>query len=310
MGLSTKASSTVKYASGFFFILVAISVALLSGFEFWPQNQKADSQAVLVGASDRVTGQVYSKSPNSELHYLTGVQAIHDQDLLISDINSVLIFHLKSGSSFELKPQSKILIQKISAQAKSEKEYSLSIIEGQLVLLSEQNTDKFEVSKDGHILSIDELKNKGSIPTLNIQNTKNNTLDIPNQKSDETIVLQKSKKEDSPKIGSKTSTQKTESATNSLSNEDIHRVMRTQTSFLHRCFINYKIKNKQLELKGQFILSFVIFPSGKVKNTKVVQSPYPDDQLEKCIADVIDRAQFKEFSGQEIGVEAYPLDIL
>jgi competence CoiA-like predicted nuclease len=153
--------------------------------------------------------------------------------------------------------------------------------------LNDSATDKFEVSKKGQSLSLSELKSE--IPKL-----------VPH---DEVLVPEKSQH------SAQTQQNKILKSGSSLGDDDINRVMHNQTSFLHRCYINYMFRTQKLDPSGQVVLSFLIEPSGKVKDTKVVSSPIADEQLNHCLTDVINRANFKEFSAQAVFVQAYPIHL-
>lgn len=273
---------------------------MLGALVFWysqlePTPKKIASQPN-IAEIDSVVGKATFKNSQDEISMLTQQSKISENTSLSTDQDSTVTFHLLSGAKFEMAPLTKIVFETLNGHDSAN--LSITILEGQIQLLSsDPNKRSFEVTKKGKALSLEELqthieKEKPSLPeTSQIQ-----------------AVAEPTPPEKKPVV--KTLEQKKLAHTeNSLDQEDINKVMRNQTSFLHRCYINYMLRSQRLDLSGQVVLSFVIQPTGKVINTKIISSPIQDDQLDRCLTDVISRASFKEFSSQAILVQAYPIHL-
>ncbi len=73
---------------------------------------------------------------------------------------------------------------------------------------------------------------------------------------------------------------------------------------LIKCYAgNLKSNSKS---KGEIYLSFTIEPMGMVAQVKILQSSFQDEQLSKCVSDVVMRARFDSFKGDPIIVN-YPI---
>lgn len=266
------------------------------GVLFWIASSylKPDSSADLSSLAliDRVNGKAFVKNAANEIVNATALQKLHANESLMTDHDTTLIFHLTSGASFEVAAFSKIIFEEIGSGASSR--ISITILEGQIQLLNDSLSDSFDVSKKGQSLSLSELKTE-----------------IPKPKIKEPVTKEIATTSEKARSGhsGKLQTDKILKSGSSLSDDDINRVMHNQTSFLHRCYINYMLRTQNLNLGGQVVLSFLIEPSGQVKDSKVVSSPIPDEQLNHCMVDVVNRANFKEFSAQPVFVQAYPIHL-
>ncbi len=242
-----------------------------------------------IATIEHLNGKAFFKNAQNEILPLSSNQKIYPNESLMTDQGATLSFSLASGANFEMGPSSKIIFEDL--QTGSTHRASLTILEGQIQLISEpSDKESFEVTKKGQNLSLSELKTE--IPKVTeTQDTAEQTAPTPQPH------LEKTAKKNIVKQGT------------SLADDDIDRVMHNQTSFLHRCYINYMLRTQKLDLEGQVVLSFSIEPSGKVRDTKIVSSPAQDSQLDHCLIDVVNRARFKEFSSQPIFVQAYPIHL-
>ena len=240
-----------------------------------------------IAVIDEVIGKVTLKDSQDEMTMLTSQSKVVENDTVSTDQDSTVNFHLASGAKFQMAPLTKVIFENDANH-----QVNMTILEGQVQLLS-QEKGSFDVTKKGKSLSLSELK-------TNIEAPKPTASAEPPQIQTTPAV---------PAQPGQTGQKKSSRETSSLDQEDINKVMRNQTSFLHRCYINYMLRSQRLDLTGQVVLSFIIQPDGKVLNTKIISSPIQDDQLDRCLTDVISRASFKEFNSQPILVQAYPIHL-
>ncbi len=238
-----------------------------------------------IAVIDEVVGKVILKNSQDEMSMLTSQSKVLENDTLSTDQDSTVNFHLGSGAKFQMAPLTKVIFENDAHH-----QVNMTILEGQVQLLS-QEKGSFDVTKKGKSLNLSELK-------INIELAK------------PTVPTETPQLQTAPAMPTTQSIQKkTSRETTSLDQEDINKVMRNQTSFLHRCYINYMLRSQRLDLTGQVVLSFIIQPDGKVLNPKIISSPIQEDQLDRCLTDVISRARFKEFNSQPILVQAYPIHL-
>ena len=284
--------------------LIIGSVALLCGaIIFWlvkPDSSgalKKSASQTTIAQIEKVVGKATLKNTQDEISMLTVQSKVFENNSLSTDQDSSVNFHLASGAKFEMAPLTKIIFETLSSHETAN--VSITVLEGQIQLLSNNvNLGSFEVTKKGKSLTLEELK-------TNIEKEKPS---LPDPSQIQGIPAAESTPVDKHQVKA-IAQKKLSHDANSLDQEDINKVMRNQTSFLHRCYINYMLRSQRLDLTGQVVLSFVIQPTGKVINTKVISSPIQDDQLDRCLTDVISRASFKEFSSQAILVQAYPIHL-
>ncbi len=280
-------------------IFIGVLILFLFKYDFSGGLKQDGSQAnTSIAEVESVQGLATLKDSQDQISMLTSQSKIFQNYTLSTDQNATLRFQLSSGAKFEMAPLTKLVFETLSRQDGAN--ISITILEGQIQLISNSsNTHSFEVSKKGKIISLEELK-------TNILKAKP-SLPEPSQ-IQSTEAPQASTPEKVPDKAS-TNMKKTAQNANSLDQEEINRVMRNQTSFLHRCYINYMLRSQRLDLSGQVVLSFMIQPTGKVTGPKVISSPIQDEQLDRCLTDVIGRASFKEFSSRAILVQAYPIHL-
>lgn len=90
-----------------------------------------------------------------------------------------------------------------------------------------------------------------------------------------------------------------------LSNSYIEQVLIGQANSLRNCQLNSVRDNKPSQ--GTLIFSFTILPSGKIDGLKVAKDQLQNPQLASCAVSVLDRTQFKAFSGAPIQL-SYPIE--
>ncbi len=287
-------------------LAIGSTLLLVGAFLFWflkfelPSQTKGNSPISQINIAEIISARGFAtlKNTQDEISMLTLQSKIFQNNSLSTDQDSGVIFQLSSGAKFEMAPLTKIVFESLSANGSAN--VSITILEGQIQLLSNESTlGSFEVSKKGKSLSLEELK-------TNIEKLKPILPELSQIRST-TIAESTPVEKKSTKLA--TGQKQSNHERSSLDQEDINKVMRNQTSFLHRCYINYMLRSQRLDLSGQVVLSFVIQPTGKVINPKVISTPIQDEQLDRCLTDVIGRASFKEFSSRAILVQAYPIHL-
>lgn len=78
-----------------------------------------------------------------------------------------------------------------------------------------------------------------------------------------------------------------------------------QRGFLNRCYAKFLATNP--EGKGKIVIGFILEPTGKSSEIKILTSSFSDRDIEACVMSVIERTPFKRFDGDSIYV-TYPVD--
>jgi hypothetical protein len=93
---------------------------------------------------------------------------------------------------------------------------------------------------------------------------------------------------------------------NSLSDDYIQNVVRSQKPFFNRCYAEYISQNPKS--KGVINMAFTIQPQGQVSDVRVIGGSIQDKRLHKCLMGVVERCRFRKFSAEAIVVN-YPIQI-
>jgi hypothetical protein len=102
-----------------------------------------------------------------------------------------------------------------------------------------------------------------------------------------------------------------------LTDPEISKQIRTQTSFFQRCYLTFisRVQNQpnapegSSGPKGSVTVGFKIQNTGKVTDVRVVRSDFSDDTLHKCLTEVLGRTPFHAYTGELITVEAFPISL-
>jgi hypothetical protein len=90
-----------------------------------------------------------------------------------------------------------------------------------------------------------------------------------------------------------------------LSSVYIEKTLSEQAESLRKCQLNSVRDNKRSE--GNMLLSLTISPNGRIDHIKVLQDQVKNEQLASCAVSVLERMQFKTFSGLPITL-TYPIE--
>ena len=107
-----------------------------------------------------------------------------------------------------------------------------------------------------------------------------------------------------PQVGEKTEKVPETFSVDTLTDTQIGNSMANLRQPLLRCYAGQLKGNPKS--KGEVYMSFTIERSGKVNLVKVLQDSFKDDQMTKCVTDVVARAHFDSFNGEPIVVN-YPI---
>ncbi|PWU14014.1 MAG: hypothetical protein C5B49_13840 [Bdellovibrio sp.] len=83
-----------------------------------------------------------------------------------------------------------------------------------------------------------------------------------------------------------------------LSDDEINNLVGTQRGNFMKCYT--KLLQKEPEAKGDLSLNFTIETSGRVGSIEVSAPRLQDDEFRKCISSVLNRVQFRTFTGAAI----------
>lgn len=93
-----------------------------------------------------------------------------------------------------------------------------------------------------------------------------------------------------------------------LSNDLIHSTLAKQSGYFAKCYLNYILRTKDKNKKGTVLLSVRIENSGRVSDSHVTQSDFQDDLINRCVAEVVQRTQFRTFEGPVLQLD-YPISL-
>lgn len=128
--------------------------------------------------------------------------------------------------------------------------------------------------------------------------TKDSTKETDPKESNDSAFDKKSDGADSTEVS--------ETDPNSLSDDYIQNVVRSQKPFFNRCYAEYISQNPKS--KGVINMAFTIQPQGQVSDVRVIGGSIQDKRLHKCLMGVVERCRFRKFSSEAIVVN-YPIQI-
>lgn len=299
---------------------VAIAIGVVSAMALYSFMRRLDLnsdrvKANTIGAIESIEGQLERRAAGTvTTEKITSPRTLLHQDLLVTQKNSsVIIRFLKTQTVLKLQESSRFIAESDSSRADS---VIATILDGEVAVLSEGAKERFHLFRQGQEIPLSQAGVKSmpevvlSLPT---PTPAPGTSPQPSPtQAPLVIVATKAAETPSPKSSSSEGGQEN---SNVLTNEDIVRVLRGQSGFFQRCYLNFIHREqagndgKTAAQTGAIVLGFVIQPAGKVTDAKIVRSDFADQTLKECVREVVDRTAFKGFTGKPVPVVEFPISL-
>ena len=193
-----------------------------------------------------------------------------------------------------------------------------TILAGKVIMVNPGLHGLLRLFREGRELAIVDL-GKDLVPILPSGSNRVETANTT-ESSDPVggIVITPTRAEEStlptpPPIDAAAAGEPTEPGTDTLTNEDIVRQMRSQMGFFQRCYLGYlhrkEAGQKAAPTGGTLLMSFTIQSSGHVTDAKVEKTELTDATLEACVGEVINRTLFRGFHGNPVPVQEFPITL-
>jgi hypothetical protein len=282
-------------------------------------RSKQDLATAVIGKIQDLRGEVEHQLPRStEQTRIDGTAPLHEQEHVLTLNQSEATIAFNGGASLRLLENSRLVAERDAIRPDS---IIATLLEGDVNVLNPGRAGALRVYKDGQELNL-MAKNTKMVPVIKMgpgqvntaigsgpgsgpESTPANT--IVASTPDETAEAAATPPRHLPAKRSGRS-----GPTDTLTNEDITRQLRSQTSFFQRCYLTYmnRIKDKSKPAGGGTItVGFTIQSNGKTSGVKVVRSDFQDQTLQKCVTDVVTRTSFKSFGADPIPVLEFPISL-
>lgn len=267
--------------------------------------------AMTVGSIVAFSGEVTARAAGSRAEErLSHPRPLRARETLVTGPESTLTLNFPGGGQIRLLENSRLAAEPTSDGAQ------VTILNGQFEFLQPGTGESLHVYKDGRRVrhGTDLVRMPPSIvsgpdsqvPVPAIENDASNedALITPTAQ-DETSALQASPPADPPITSTPNNTERTD--TNTLTNEQIQRLLAAQGPRFQRCFLDFMKRANSTSANGVVTTSFIIRPNGKVDSLRVTESTFTDPLLNSCVIEVVDRTPFPEFDGEPILISEYPI---
>jgi hypothetical protein len=259
-----------------FIALIVVALGLLIFQDriedLWQHTLNRDSRPI-IGHIDELQGDVKFRKPDTlTTTPATNGMNLHLGDTLLTEEGATATVIFNSGLHAEIEPQSVVVIQNENSE--------MTFIKGRMKIL---NVAPGLTLPPENIAKKDE---KESNPEKAFQQTPQ-----PEEKPDEKLTS--------------SSKDKFVEQKNSLPNAYITNIIRSQKTFLNRCYVQHLRTDP--DAKGKIETSITIEPDGNISTARVIASSIADPQLQQCIVSTLQRAKFKTFTGDPI-IVTYPIN--
>ncbi len=92
-----------------------------------------------------------------------------------------------------------------------------------------------------------------------------------------------------------------------LSQEEILRSLQGQNALFRRCYVGLLQRQKIQNAKTEVLVSFFIQATGKLTDARIWHSSVQDVIFLKCVSEVFERTLFRNFQGDTVRVDEFPL---
>jgi hypothetical protein len=219
---------------------------------------------------------------------------IHHMDLLQTHAEASAVVKLPSGYELKLKPDSKLLFEAWSSEARAPT--YLHVLAGSYEMLRAGQRGQVFVQQNRKL-----IYPEGNVFRANYELAiKAPEYSLPGAAS-------KNNEEEGEEEPKTTAPQKESSSTEipeTLSNDEIDQVLANQRLQFERCQTNALREN--LPAQGKILVGISVANTGKVQEVRTLSSDLNNPSLQNCILSVFERVQFRTFKGPTIQ-RSYPL---
>ena len=271
---------------------------------------------VQVGSVQTVTGQVESRKPKAlSFGPVASGHELHSGEVILTQAASEAIVILEGGSSLKIESGSRLAAETDATRSGS---VVATVIEGDVQVLSPGKTGSLRLFKDGKEIAVAEMQatSEGNPvvrpPDLGTEPVEEDTAPVveaplpeassPTSSSGSTPSSSSARGKGTPSVGDSTS----------ITNDEIRRRLRSQSPFFQRCYLTYlnRTANANTPSEGGTVtVGFVIQPSGKVHEAKIVRTDFKDATLNNCVVETIERTSFRAFASNAVPVLEFPVTL-
>jgi len=335
------------------FMALAIGfAAAIAGFQIL---RHMDARAPLsgplmsVGEIQTVTGQVEHRLPRTiQFKPLTSPGPFHSQEWIATHRDSKAVLAFKSGVILQLNEESRLVTEIDASQPDA---VIVTVPSGSVKLLSPGTPKKLRLFQDGQEITLGaEMQSAAAAATRPVITTtesspstdvgadvsassgtaSSSASEMASETTGPSIVATTVDEAASPVVEPSPRPTATPPRTlplfkgsaahqveDTLSNDDINRQLKAQTSFFQRCYLTFINRNRGQQAgdaqaagpRGTVTVGFTIQSNGHANSAQVVRSDFQDPILHKCLLDVIERTPFKSFNANAIPVREFPITL-
>jgi len=231
---------------------------------------------------------------------LSSALELRDGDRVELDAGSNAVVSLTSGDELQLLPLSSLGMQ-LWVPTDANSPVYLTLFAGDFDLRSAGLKGRAYVVREGR-LYLPGQKPSNLAPSLTVKKPANISLSDSNPLEDGDFATDGGASTEEIDEGSNQQNWASEPET--LANEYIDEMISNRQGQIQKCWLS-RLKDKP-DLKGQLVVQFEIHRRGRVKEARVTDASFDDDQLKKCVQVVFERLSFRSFKGPEI-VLSYPI---
>lgn len=249
--------------------IAVIGIVGLAGISlsFWLylRQQVVTSSQIRIGQVENVTGQVWILSPGYEKkRRVERYQPILPRESIETEETGEARLLYDNGAVIRVFPESLVLLEHDLKGAESVE--TLVVQRGEIHVDESGHSGDLLISKNGTRVAASEYQK----------------LALAQEPVDHPLQSQNTSKKNDQ----------------TLSEDEISTVMTGQRSHFMKCFTT--LLQKSPEAKGQVTLNFTIENSGRVGISEIQASQLKDDEFRKCILNVLQRTEFRGFTGAPI----------
>jgi Gram-negative bacterial TonB protein C-terminal len=309
--------------------IIAAAIGLLTAMALFNLLKKWDArsshQLKQIGEILSIDGAVERRSPGAlTMEAVPGPRPLYHQDLLVTQRGGFATIVLSpDGPTLKINEGSRFIAEIDAARPQA---FIGTILDGTVSVVNPGQKGVFRLYREGREISF-ESADRTMVPVIPMDKsvaTGSNATTPPAPTTGATpgIVITATQVDESARA-SKLSHQPsadaapaaqppsgsdTDSLSDILTNDDIMKTVRSQTSYFQRCFLSYIHRaGASATAQGTIVLSFTIQPSGKVSEAQLVRSEFNDLTLHNCTREVIERTRFKLFKGPAVPVQEFPV---
>lgn len=242
---------------------------------------------------ENVSGEAFVKSADSNAEISVGKgDAIHDQDMV--SFGGIARIRFNSGLSVEVDAHSQLFFE---------------VSDGIFVTIKSGNyrvaktgsaEEKILFIRDGIVEDPNGRPAQTPLAIVAESGTEKNTEKSVEKNPEMPAPESSAEASENPIVDE----EKSLKASDTLSDEQISRIMMGQRSYFRKCYTQHLKTNPSAT--GQMYFSFVIAPQGSIGQIRPLKTTIPDTDLERCVTSVIERIRFASFKGDPIVVN-YPI---